>query len=199
MRLSTLAIGLLASSLISGAALAASDLANIPLKWTPTSSLSSMGTIDLSGNIVATSIHFDALTDARENPSLVAENREKAKYRQMTTSSDVPAFVLDHLKQTLFAAGLKIVDGPADLTVSGELRQFFVTETETYKGEISLVLHVKNSAGKELWTGVVGGDSERFGRSYKADNYYETMSDMVLRAAYNLLSSPGFHDALQKH
>jgi hypothetical protein len=42
-------------------------------------------------------------------------------------------------------------------------------------------------------TGAVG-DAERFGRSYKADNYCETMSDMVIRATYNLLAN-----ALQKH
>ncbi len=112
---------------------------------------------------------------------------------------DVAAFVTDHFRESLHSAGLNIVDGAADVTISGELRQFFVTETSTYKGEVSVILHVKNSAGKDLWTGVVGGDSTRFGRSYKADNYYETVSDMVLRASYNLLSNQGFRDALQKH
>jgi hypothetical protein len=53
-----------------------------------------MGTIDLSGNIVATAIHIDTFADTRENPSLVAENREKeGKFRQMTTSSDVAASI----------------------------------------------------------------------------------------------------------
>jgi hypothetical protein len=193
-------IACLISVLGSAAAFGGADLLNIPLKWTPTSTFVSMGTIDLSGNIVATSIHFEALSDARQNPSSIAENRENTnKFRPVTTTSDVAAFVTDHFKESLHAAGLNIVDGAADITVSGELRQFLVTETTTYKGEVSVILHVKNSAGKELWTGVVGGDSERFGRSYKADNYYETMSDMVLRASYNLLSSQGFRDTLQKH
>jgi hypothetical protein len=116
----------------------------------------------------------------------------------VTTSTDVAAFVTDHVKESLRAAGLNIVDGPADITVSGELRQFFVTEMSTYKGEVSMIIHVKNSAGKEVWTGAVGGDAERFGRSYKAENYYEVMSDMVLRASFNLLSNPGFRETLQK-
>jgi len=42
------------------------------------------------------------------------------------------------------------------------------------------------------------GGAENFGRSYKADNYYETLSNMVLRATYNLLANPGFHQAMQK-
>jgi hypothetical protein len=200
MRHPMLAITCLATVLVSGAAFAGADLANIPLNWTPTSTFASMGTIDLSGNIVSTSIHFDPLVDARQNPALIAENREKAnKFRQVTTTADVAAFVTNHVKESLHGAGLNIVDGAADVTISGELRQFFVTETSTYKGEISMVIHVKNSAGKEVWTGVVGGDAERFGRSYKADNYYETMSDMVLRASYNLVGNQGFREALQKH
>jgi hypothetical protein len=200
MRHVTPAITCLASVLVSGSAFGGADLLNIPLNWKPTSTFASMGSIDLSGNIVATSIHFEALVDARQNPSLIAENREKAnKFRQVTTTSDVAAFVTDHFKESLHAGGLNIVDGAADVTISGELRQFFVTETTTYMGEVSMVIHVKNSAGKEVWTGLVGGNAERFGRSYKADNYYETMSDMVLRASYNLLSNQGFRDTLQKH
>jgi hypothetical protein len=200
MRHSILAFAYLAPFLVNAAAFAGADLQNIPLKWTPTSAFAATGAIDLSGNILATTLHFDAFVDMRQNPSLVAENREKAgKFRPVTTTSDVAAFVTEHVKESLHGTGLNIVDGAADVSVGGEIRQFFVTETTTYNGQISLLIHVKNSAGKELWTGVVGGDSRRFGRSYKADNYYETMSDMVLRASYNLLSSPGFREALQKH
>lgn len=194
------AITCLASFLVSRAAFGGADQLIIPLNWTPTSAFASMGAIDLSGNIIATNIHFEALVDARQNPSLIAENREKAnKLRQVTTTSDVAAFVTDHVRESLHSAGLNIVDGVGDVTISGELRQFFVTETSTYQGEVSMLIHVKNSAGKEVWTGLVGGFAEHFGRSYKADNYYETMSDMVQRASYNLLSNQGFRDALQKH
>ena len=200
MRHLTLAITCFASIVLSGMAFGGADLTNIPLKWTPTSTFTSMGAIDLSGNIVATSIHFDALTDARQTPALIAENRENAnKFRQVTTTSDVAAFVTEHIKESLHAAGLNVVDGAADVTISGELRQFFVTETTTYNGAVSMLIHVKNSGGKEVWTGVVGGDAGRFGRSYKAENYYETMSDMVLRASYSLLSNQGFRETLQKH
>lgn len=174
-------------------------LQNIPLKWTPTSTLAEMGSLDVSGTLLTIKIHVDSLADTRQNPTLVAENREKAdKLRQVTTSSDVAAFVTDHLKESVHSAGLNVVEGPADVIVSGEIRQFFVTEMNTYNGELSLLIHVKNSAGKELWTGIVAGDSTRWGRSYSAENYYETMSDMVLRATYNLLSNPGFREALGK-
>jgi hypothetical protein len=185
--------------LCGAAASRAASLENVPLRWKPTSTLAEMGVVDLSGAVGTTKIRFDALVDTRQNPSLVAENREKVdKVRQMTTSSDVAAFVTDHMKDTLRRAGLNIVDDGADVVMSGEIRQFFVTEVNTYGGELSVLVHLKNTAGKELWTGVVAGDSTRWGRSYSAENYYETMSDMLLRGAFNLLSSPGFREALGK-
>jgi hypothetical protein len=200
MRHYLLVVAIICAVLAAGTAFARGDpLQNIPLKWTPTSPFSEWGPVDVSGAMLTSKIHVDAFVDARQNPSLVAENREKPdNVRQVTTSSDVAAFVTDHLKDTLHGAGLNIVDGAADLNISGEIRRFFVTEVSTYGGDIALLIHVKNSAGKELWTGVVTGDSTRWGRSYSAANYYETMSDMVLSAIHNLLATAGFHDALAK-
>jgi hypothetical protein len=197
MRQRFLASVISASLLVSGAALARGMLENIPLKWTPTSTLSEMGVVDVSGALLTTKIHLDTLVDTRQNPSLIAENREHAdKIRPVTTSGDVAGFVTDHLKESLHGAGLNTVDGGADFIVSGEIRQFFVTEVNTYDGEISLLIRVKNGSGKELWTGIVAGDATRWGRSYKAENYYEAISNMVLRATYNLLANPGFRAAL---
>jgi hypothetical protein len=194
-----LCVAFSASLLVNGAAFAGAALENIPLKWTPTSTLGEMGAIDVSGALLTTKIHLDAFVDTRQNPSLIAENREKAgKIRPVTTSGDVAAFVTDHLRQSLHGAGLNTVDGGADVNISGEIRQFFVTEVNTYDGEISLLIHVKDGGGKELWTGAVTGGATRWGRSYKAENYYEAISDMVLRATYNLLANPGFREALAK-
>jgi|SRR5579863_584977 len=200
MRPHFLSIAFSASLFVNGAAFAGgAALENIPLKWTPTSTLSEMGAVDMSGALLTTKIHLDTFVDTRQNPSLIAENREKAdKIRQVTTSGDVAGFVADHLKESLRGAGMNTVDGGADVNISGEIRQFFVTEMNTYDGEISLLIHVKDSSGKELWTGVVGGGATRWGRSYKAENYYEAISDMVLRATYNLLANPGFREALAK-
>ena len=175
-------------------------LENIPLKWTPTSTLAEMGAIDVSGALLTTKIRVDPFVDTRQNPALIAENREKAdKVRQVTTSDSVAAFIADHLKESMRGAGLNTVDSGGEVSISGEIRQFFVTETGTYDGEISLLVHVKSAAGKDLWTGIVTGDSKRWGRSYSADNYYQTLSDMTLRAVYNLLSNAGFHAAFAQH
>ena len=195
------AMAFLACLIASGAAAARETvLENIPLKWSPTSSLAEMGAVDLSPADLTVKIHVEALVDTRQNPTLIAQNSEKPdKPRPVTTSSDVGGFVTEHLKDTLRAGGLNTVDDAGDVTLSGEIRQFFVNEVNVYRGEASLVLRLKDASGKELWTGVIVGDAERFGRSYRADNYYEVLSDTLLRAAHNLLANSTFHEALEKH
>jgi hypothetical protein len=156
--------------------------------------------VDLSAADLAVKIRVEPLVDSRQNPTLIGQNTEKPdKPLTVTTSSDVPEFASQHLKDTLKAAGLSVVDSDADVILMGEIRQYFVAETSTYHGELSLVLHLKNRAGKELWSGSITGDAERFGRSYRADNYMEVLADSLLKATHNLLTNPGFHDALEKH
>ena len=69
-----------------------------------------------------------------------------------------------------------------------------VIETNTYKGEVRLKVSAKRGE-KEEWVGVASGTSSRFGRSYKADNYYETLSDALLEAAERAVKDEGFHKA----
>jgi hypothetical protein len=180
-----------------GACAAPKLLENIPLTWSPTSTLAEMGPLDISGPLLSKKIHLDPFQDARQTPALIAENHEKeSRVLPVTTSDNVGAFVTRQLGQVMQKAGLSIADGPVDVTLSGEVRDFFVTEDSTYRGSVSLLVHAKNAQGKEIWTGIVAGDARRFGRSYKAENYYEVISDMLVKAAYNLMSNPGFRQAL---
>jgi hypothetical protein len=188
-------------SIVIGTATAApKSLENVPLQWSPTQSLAEMGPIDLSGPVLTTRIHFDTFVDARQEPGLVGENREKpANIRRVTTSANVGEFVTQHIRDTLHGLGVQTVAGTdADLFVSGEVKEFFVTETSQYRGALGIFVTVKNSNGKEVWSGLILGGADNFGRSYKAINYYETISNMVLRATYNLIANPGFHQVLQK-
>jgi hypothetical protein len=195
-----LALVTLACCLLCGTALAAPKLLqDIPLKWTPTQGFSELGPLDVSGPLLTTKVHFETFVDARSNPESIAENREKADARPVTTKDNVADFVTLHLKESVHGAGVTTVDDAGDVSISGEIRQFVVTETNLYHGDLSLLVHVKNSKGKEIWSGIIPGGAEHFGRSYKADNYYETLSDMVMRAAYNLLTNADFRAALQKH
>jgi hypothetical protein len=192
-------IALIAFCSLAGSVTAAPKLDNIPLKWQPSESLGSIGPLDLSGPLIVVKVHIDKLVDTRQNPSAVGENREKPdRVLPVTTSSDVAEFVTDRLKETLRGANVNIVEGPGDVNLSGEIRQYFVTETNLYHGDLSILMHAKNAEGKEIWSGALLGGAEHFGRSYKADNYYESLSDSIVRAAYNLLTNQEFRQALKQ-
>ncbi|WP_235604409.1 MULTISPECIES: DUF4136 domain-containing protein, partial [unclassified Rhodanobacter] len=183
---------------VSGSAMASKALNNIPLVWSPTQSFAEFGAIDLNG-IGNVKVQLNNFTDARKNPALIAENHEKNPVRQVTTKDNVASFVTDHVKETFGKAGLTVVPDGGDVIVSGEIRDFFVNETDQYVGNATVYVTIANASGKVLWQGIAGGGATNFGRSYKADNYYETLSNAVLKLSNSLLNSPGFHGALQSH
>jgi len=172
-------------------------LEGIPLVWKPTTNLASIGAVDMTG-LTNVKVQVDRLGDKRETPGLIGQNSEKQPPRKVTTPDDVAGFVTDHMKSVMKGAGLNVVDSGGNATVKGEILQFFVDETDTYKGDVRINVTVTNAAGKVVWNGLVGGSNTRFGRSYKDENYYETLSDSLIDATYNLLKTPGFHDALVK-
>ena len=180
----------------SGSAMASKDLSNIPLVWSPTQSFAEFGAVDLNG-IGNVKVQFNGFTDVRKNPPLIAENHEKEPARQVTTKDNVAAFVTDHVKDTFSKAGINVVDSGGDVIVSGEIRDFFVNETEQYVGNVTVYVTMTNQSGKVLWQGVAGGGANNFGRSYKADNYYETLSNAVLKLSNSMLNSQGFRSAMQ--
>ena len=172
-------------------------LENSPLVWKPTTPVSSMGSVDLTG-LANVKLQVLKVADGRQNPALLGENKEKATPRIITTSDDVPAFVTDHMKQLISGAGIPVVDSGATHVLKAELKQFYVEEIDTYKGEVRMLVTLTNASGKAVWTGTTGGNATRFGRSYRAENYYETLSDSLVEATYSLLKNPTFHDALVK-
>jgi hypothetical protein len=170
-------------------------LEGIPVVWKPTTNVAAVGAVDLTG-LTNVKVQVARLGDKRDDPGLIGENREKQPPRKVTTPDDVAGFVTDHVKSLMRGAGVNVVDGGGSATVKGEIQQFFVAETDTYKGDVRIHFSVTNAAGKVTWNGVVGGSSTRFGRSYKDENYYETLSDSLIDATYNLLKTPAFRDAL---
>jgi len=172
-------------------------LENSPLVWKPTTNVSSLGSVDLTG-MGNVKLQVAKVADGRQNPTLLGENKEKSVPRIISTTDDVPAFVTDHMKQLISGAGINVVDSGATRILKAELKQFYVEEMDLYKGDVRMVVTLTDANGKSLWTGTTGGSASRFGRSYKAENYFEALSDSLIEATYNLLRNPGFHDALVK-
>ena len=174
---------------------ASTGLENIPLLWKPTTGMFSMGSAELA-ELQNARLLLDPVTDGRENAALIGQNREEPTPRQVTTLDDVPAFFTSRMKALMSAAGIGVVDSDGTAILKTELRQFFVDETKTYQAEVILRVTLTDPEGNVLWSGLTSGATARFGRSYKADNYYETLSDSLAGAVQQLLQNRGFRQAL---
>jgi hypothetical protein len=166
-------------------------LEHVPLQWKPTSELQ-LGVAQMS----QTPIQFEVFQDARENKLLIGENDEDAQPKPVTTTDDVGAFVSIHMRDLLQHAGLNTVDRDAGVTIKGEVRQFFVRETNTYQAQVAVRLTVLSRDGRTLWSGLASGDASRFGRSYKLENYYEGLSDAIVNTVSSMLQSAQLQAAL---
>jgi hypothetical protein len=186
---------ILASLALLSIALAATSkpalLERIPLDWRPTSSLR-LGTTQM----VTSTVTIARFTDARDDKQAIGENREEAEPRPVTTTNDVGAFVGEHIRQLFDSAGIKTVDSNGAVTLRGEVTKFFVREGNTYQSEVALQLVVSDADGKTLWKGLASGEATRFGRSYKAENYYEVLSDALVNTVSSMLQAPEFQRAL---
>jgi hypothetical protein len=179
------------------AAIAAKDKdLNIVLKWNPNEK-QSMPVLETTGGIF--SLAIPALVDKRDKGKQVGENNEGKTVVPVYTTSDVPAFVREHLTAQLKTIGLDVTASDAgDRVLKAELSEFWVAEGKRYHGSVGLRVSVADRGGKELWSALLNGSSDNFGRSLKPDNYTESVSDAVQDLAAKLASSPGFRAALAK-
>jgi hypothetical protein len=176
------------------ASVSAALLQHLPLQWKPTSDLQ-LGTVQMTQS----AIQFEPFLDVRENKQAIGENDEDDKPKPVTTTDDVGAFVGNHMRELFKRAGINVVDSDGAVIVKGEVRQFYVRETSTYKSEVAVKLTVVSRDGRTLWSGLASGDATRFGRSYRAENYYEVLSDGVVNTVSSMLESSQFQTALAGH
>jgi hypothetical protein len=191
-RLAALTAVSLASTVLVGCA-QTTPLLNQPLAWTPTNTLD-LGTTQSHGT--PATVRFQAFGDTASNPALVGENLEQATPRLVTTADPVGPFVTQHLQQLFAQAGYAPGGANADRVISGDVRRFFVRERNTYRGNVVLVVIVRDRSGNVVWRGTAWGTNQTFGRSYHIDNYQQVLSDSLIDAANNLLKNPDLRRAL---
>jgi hypothetical protein len=186
---------LVAFALLVGCATEPKSPQNIPLKWMPEKyPLASAGAAP--PEFFTTKVMVPPMSDKVANPHLIGVNKEKAQPREVTTGDDVAVFVTQQFKRQLIGTHMNVVDDGASSIIKGDIRQFFVTETDEYAGEITIDITVTDAAGKSLWQGVTSGSSTRTGRSYQPANYYQSLSDALTLATTSLLQMPDFQRAI---
>ena len=172
-------------------------MTGVPLEWKPTSTLAeSMGPLNLLP-LSAAKIWIEPFTDTRADKAVIGENQEKSVPRTISTKDDVAAFLGGHMTALYKEAGLPMAANAQEATavVSVEVLRCKVTEKDTYKGELSLIVQV-TAGGKPVWRGTVLGEATRWGRSYKLENYYEAICDSLMDAVGKSLKSDAFLKAL---
>ena len=174
---------------------AADKLEGIRLAWKPTSPMSARAPVDLKG-LEGIKLQIDPFADKREDPAFIGRNMNKVPLRKVTTNEDVARFVTYRVKSLMSGLGLEVVESGGDVILKGEIRKFFVEETNRYNAEVELQATFTDANGKILWVVSTTGSSSRFGISYKADNYYEVLSDALIGATHELVHNPGFRKAL---
>ena len=177
-------------------------LADVPLAWRATRSAAQVGmpAVDLLP-FQGRSLTLVPFTDGREQPALIGENREKrSNLLPVTTREDVPAWVTARTREFLASLGLPLRAPEAEasgLVIRGEVVSFFVAEGDEYLGDVRLRIQVLKD-GETVWSGQAMGAADHSGRSYKLENYQETLSDSLLQAWVSLFRSQTFLKALSR-
>jgi hypothetical protein len=168
---------------------------NVPLAWKPTSSEAASAVLDLTG-LRQARIAVRPFTDNRQNRNEIGKNIEHAPNKLVTTKDNVADWCTAQFKSLLVKYGLNVTDTDPNVVINGEVADFHVNEDNTYNGATALKISVADSSDHVRWQGTASGTSKRFGRSYKLDNYYETLSDAYIDTVANLLRNKDFVQAL---
>ncbi len=171
-------------------------LDGVPLRWKPTESTAKVTNLAARA-FKEKKVQVLTFTDGRDDRALIGRNTEDKTPKDVTTKDDVGGWCSGRLTDLLKQAGVPVVSEGADLVISGQVTRVMVDESDRYRGAVSLKLSVRDAAGKELWSGLVAGDSDHFGRSYKEENYMEGLSDSLLGAASALFTDPDLKARLE--
>lgn len=174
-------------------------LTDAQLTWKPTTQLSEMTNLTFE-QLKTNNIKIERFKDSRTvNPlTRIGENKEDdgKGFFPVETKSNISEFVSNYFAKTLKDVGVNITQDKADYILSGEIKEYFVTEKDTYEATLNLHLELKKS-GKRVWSGVIIGTNTRFGRSYKLDNYLESLSDVIIDSCSKLLGTNDFKKSFQ--
>lgn len=128
-----------------------------------------------------------------ERPRLSNSKRRKIDVPVRATS-DVAAWITQSLADTFRGWGTPTTPG-AELVLHTEVVKLFVLEESTYVAEVNLKFSLRRRDGSEIWTGIVGSGATRFGRTLKAENYNEVLSDALYSAFSKLWVDLAFRQA----
>jgi len=178
------------------------ELKNISLEWKPTDQVRSFDAIDLTA-FVDMPFVIKPFNDVRKKPQEIGKNVERRGTNQdllVTTKDNVASWLTDRFAQVLTEFGIDVVKKEGSFVLEADIIKFYVTEGSTYRGDVGLKVRLRSAKNDAiLWEGMVSTSSSRWGSSYKAENYFESLSDATISAVYALLQDETFRQAVRKN
>jgi hypothetical protein len=181
-------------------AAAFSELKGLPLEWKPTKLVSTYGAIDMTiyKNVRLVVTPFG---DSRKRPSEIGQNIERRLADRdllVTTKNSVTDWLTYNVTKVLSDFDIMVVKTNGNVTLEADVIKFLVTEKAIYQAEVAMKVKLKSAANQVIWEEIITGTATRFGGSYKAENYYEVLSDATISAIHNMLKKDSFVKAVQK-
>lgn len=177
----------------------ASDLTDISLEWKASTKPRDMDPVDITvfQNLKLAVAPF---TDLRKNPAEIGRNVEKGedKARLVTTKDNVSKWLAERVAEALGQFGVNVEKSGGNAKLEADIVNFYVVEGGTYTATVALKWRLKSTSGNVIWEGMTSDEAHAFGRSYKADNYFESLGNATMGAVHALLSSDTFMQALKK-
>jgi hypothetical protein len=118
---------------------------------------------------------------------------------QVTTQQNVAGWLTGNVAKVFTQFGVAVVTGNGTSNVDAEIVKFFTTESSDYKAEVTLNITLTSKNGTVVWKGITTGSATRFGRSFRAENYYEALSNATISAVHGLLNDDSFKQATLKN
>ncbi len=177
------------------------SLSDIPLEWRPTDPIGSYDPIDLAAYRHAAFV-IKPFRDMRKNTAEIGANVEAQSSNRdlrVTTKDNVAVWLTDQFGSILKEFRITVVKSQGTLTLEADVTTFFVTEKSMYQAEVALKVRLKAKNNTVVWSGTTSGSASRFGHSYKAENYYEALSNATVSAVHGLLKNESFVQAVRKN
>lgn len=173
---------------------------NIPLSYTPTTSVAEASAVPTSAMrevAVAIEVEDDRAVD---EPVIGTRTNDDDQRVELRATGDVTDFVQASLIRQAQEWTFKTAEGDeADAVLAVRLTQFAVEETNqavgaTYEARVTLELALRRG-GEEKWSEVVSGDATRYGKKFSAENANEVLSDALAEALSLGLNHSGLRKA----
>lgn len=173
---------------------------NIPLSYTPTTSVAEASAVPTSAmrDVAAAIVVED---DRAVDEAVIGTRTNDDDQRiELLATGDVSEFVQSALIRQAREWTFKTAEGDeADVVLAVRLTQFAVEETNqavgaTYEARVTLDLALRRG-GEEKWSEVVSGDATRYGKKFSAENANEVLSDALAEAFALALNHSGLRKA----